>query len=744
MTEAYSANLEQLNKKRTTRILHVDDNFAVQEITKVILQDFDSCFEIDQASCVDEALRKLETERYDAVISDYEMPQKDGLEFLNELRKSKNQIPFILFTGKGREEVAIKALNLGADGYINKQCNPETVYGELAHTLHLSVERHRSKVEMDAHALAFQMVDNAIISADQNRTIIYWNKAAEKIFGYLVSEVVGKKMEEIFVPMQLDVSFQEVAQILQEKGKFCGEVSFKNKNGELRQGEITIIFQSNGCGKVLGSTTICQDITESKKVIGALRESENRLKKISSQTPGMLFQFKKQPDGNYCVPFASEAILNIFGCSPQDVQNDFSPIVKVILPEDLDRVFNTIEFSAKNLTVWNCEYRVRIPGKDVHWLWGQSIPEKQPDGSIVWSGYNFDITEKKRVEESLLENQQKFSALFEANPEAAIFYSNDFHVIDVNQRFSSLFGYSLDEIKGKDIVDLIVPDDAKDESENIRQKLKSGSVETFTTRKRKDGVELPLLVSGSSVLFGEKVIGSIFVFKDISDIITAQEELSKALVKAELLNEKLHVVGSLTRHDVRNKLSAIPGYSYILKRKYSDKTVVFDSLAKMEQSVKDAMKIFDFAKAYEQLGVEELVDVDVGKVVDEAAEMFSSLPFKVINECKGLTVHADSLLRQLIYNFIDNTRKYGQETSVAKIRYERVVGGLQLIYEDDGVGVPLENKGQLFKKGFSTGGSTGFGLFLSKKMIEVYGWTITEKGEPGKGAKFVILIPTPI
>ena len=90
-------------------------------------------FEIDHACCVDEALKKISNGNYDVVISDYEMPQKDGLQFLKELRAQTNEIPFILFTGKGREEVAIKALNLGADAYINKQGDPETVYAELSH-----------------------------------------------------------------------------------------------------------------------------------------------------------------------------------------------------------------------------------------------------------------------------------------------------------------------------------------------------------------------------------------------------------------------------------------------------------------------------------------------------------------------------------------------------------------------------------------------------------------------------------
>jgi signal transduction histidine kinase len=167
-----------------------------------------------------------------------------------------------------------------------------------------------------------------------------------------------------------------------------------------------------------------------------------------------------------------------------------------------------------------------------------------------------------------------------------------------------------------------------------------------------------------------------------------------------------------------------------------------DGLDKMVQAVKDSMKMFDFAKAYEQIGVEKLVDVDVEKAANEASEMLTGLAFTVVNDCHGLTVHADSLLRQLIYNFIDNTRKYGQKTTAARIHYKKTVNGeLQLIYEDDGVGVSLENKKQLFKQGFSTGGSTGFGLFLTNRIIEVYGWRIIEEGEPGKGVRFVMTIP---
>jgi signal transduction histidine kinase len=145
---------------------------------------------------------------------------------------------------------------------------------------------------------------------------------------------------------------------------------------------------------------------------------------------------------------------------------------------------------------------------------------------------------------------------------------------------------------------------------------------------------------------------------------------------------------------------------------------------------------------YEQLGAEELSYVNVEAKLTEAITLFSGELPKIINECHGLNVLADSFLRQLFYNFIDNTRKYGKKTTTIKVHYEKTAQDtLKLIYEDNGVGIPLENKNSLFKEGFSTGGSTGFGLFLTKKMIDVYSWAIEENGTPGEGVKFTITIP---
>jgi signal transduction histidine kinase len=133
--------------------------------------------------------------------------------------------------------------------------------------------------------------------------------------------------------------------------------------------------------------------------------------------------------------------------------------------------------------------------------------------------------------------------------------------------------------------------------------------------------------------------------------------------------------------------------------------------------------------------------VNVGKALDEAFSLFSDLHgIRVVNECYGLTALADSFLRQLFYNLADNSLKYGYKIKTIRIHYsEKDQKELKLVFEDDGVGIPVAEKALIFKEGYGKG--TGYGLYLIKKMVDVYGWTIQETGEPGEGAKFILMMP---
>ena len=164
-----------------------------------------------------------------------------------------------------------------------------------------------------------------------------------------------------------------------------------------------------------------------KQAKEVLRECDIQFTKLSSRVPGMIYQFTKRPDGTYCVPFTTETIRDIFGCSPHDVREDFSPITRAILPEDFDKVIGSIEYSAKHLTIWTCEYRVQIPGKSIRWISGNSTPEKLADGTIIWHGFNTDITDRKQAEEALQESEKRYRELSIVDDLTQLYNSRHFY-----------------------------------------------------------------------------------------------------------------------------------------------------------------------------------------------------------------------------------------------------------------------------------------------------------------------------
>ncbi|TFG26147.1 response regulator, partial [Candidatus Thorarchaeota archaeon] len=126
------------------RVLLVDDNEPLLEVGSAYMERDATDFEITTASSASKALDILAFKSFDAIISDYQMPIIDGLEFLARIRSRDEHIPFIIFTGKGREEIAIQALNLGATHYVIKGGDPKSQYAELIHIVRSSVEHSRA------------------------------------------------------------------------------------------------------------------------------------------------------------------------------------------------------------------------------------------------------------------------------------------------------------------------------------------------------------------------------------------------------------------------------------------------------------------------------------------------------------------------------------------------------------------------------------------------------------------------
>jgi PAS domain S-box-containing protein len=300
-------------------------------------------------------------------------------------------------------------------------------------------------------------------------------------------------------------------------------------------------------------------------------------------------------------------------------------------------------------------------------------------------------------------------------------------ILEVTQKFEEISGYTRQELVGKNVRLLIASAETKPIMlRNLSRQMLGTQMSPYEVEMlTKNGEKLAYEINAAKIDFKRKP-ADILVFHDLS--------------ARKKLEEKLRFVGSLTRHDVRNKLTVIAGNSYLLRRRLAGDPNALRQLEDIDAAVRRVEKIFDFARTYERLGSEELAYVDMKQVLKEAESLFSDLKgIEIVNACNGVTVLADSLLSQVFYNLIENSFKYGEKIKQIRVYYEDEGNQLKLIYKDDGVGISDDMRSSLFKAGGAKGAE--YGLFMVKKICEVYGWTIEETGKQGKGTQFTMIIP---
>ena len=275
-----SSNSERDDKERPIRVLHVDDEAGFLKVSKQILE-MQGPFQVDSALSVKEALERLREKAIDVVVSDYMMPEKDGLEFLKELREGGNNIPFIMFTGKGREDVAIEALNLGADRYFSKIGKQETVYGKLAQVICTVVKGKKAEKELEQ---IFDLSPDMVCVCTTEGELLKISPSCEKILGYTQEELLKIGWSKLVHPDDVEPTNKEVERQLNGSSVANFVNRYRRKDGSY----ITLEWQASFAEKGIVHAT-ARDITERKKAEEALRSSEERLK--------ILFDFA--PDAYY-------------------------------------------------------------------------------------------------------------------------------------------------------------------------------------------------------------------------------------------------------------------------------------------------------------------------------------------------------------------------------------------------------------------------------------------------------------
>ena len=152
--------------------------------------------------------------------------------------------------------------------------------------------------------------------------------------------------------------------------------------------------------------TLVEDITSAALAQEEKLQALDRLQKITERVPGAVYQYRLAPDGQTSIPYASEAMVGICGIRPEDLRADPARLTALHHPEDRERIAASIQASARDLSPWKLDYRLKFPDGSIRHLLGDAVPEREEDGAVLWTGFLADVTERRQMEDRLIHSQK--------------------------------------------------------------------------------------------------------------------------------------------------------------------------------------------------------------------------------------------------------------------------------------------------------------------------------------------------
>ncbi|GEM_PF-2360182 len=850
-------------------VLLVDDEPQLLELTKLFLEKTGD-ISVDPTQSADDASRKMNQRVYDAVVCDYQMPSMDGLEFLKALRNQKNDIPFVLFTGKGREDVAIEALNSGADFYLQKGGEPNAQFAELANMLRSAVSSRRAERDLARKEELFRLL------AENSRDLVYrYELIPERRFEYVspsATRIVGYTPEEHYANPELGIELvlPEDRHILMAMMRNDSDFSrpaivrWRTKDGRIIWTEQRIVPIRDKVGRVVAIEGTAIDITKRVEAEEELRRSEAEYRMLVMTTPCLICTIN--PDGS--IAFVNDYVHEIAGYNQRELigrnwwevfypghlraqvdaltkefaKGDVSGYEMTMMDKDgalkillwnsfnswaedgetialinfagvdvtarkaaenalresgafnravldsLDANIAVLDGSGKIIAVnkswlvfagqndadlsrigvgadylavcdsaaargdavstqvadairsvmkgasssFSLEYPCDSPDEK-RWFILQVSPLPKRRGSAVVS--HIDITVRKLMEEALRASEAHYRSIFETTGSAMVIIDGQSTIALINSEFERLSGYSKAEIQGKmKWTSFVEKADLKRLEEYHAARLKDPETAPRTYQFRamdRFGSEKSLLANAAVVPGTTRTIVSLVDETERRYYEDAMQQVSK----------KMDLLARITRHDILNQLAVLYGYLELAEERVADKNIS-PLLAKARMASESIKRHLEFARDYQNMGTKRPQWVDIQAACRRAATNMELKDVKIIAEMGGVEVFSDPMLEKVFYNLIDNSIKHGEKASRLSFGFSVGSGGMRLIYEDDGVGIPEEDKEAIFDR--SAGdreGRRGYGLYLAREILGITGITLTETGKHGDGARFEMLVP---
>jgi len=411
------------------RILYVDDDEVLLDINKIFLEK-EGDFSVDIVQSGEDALEQIADRNYDAILSDYQMPGMDGIELLKVVRSRFGTIPFLLFTGKGREEIVIEAVNNGVDYYIQKGTDLQGMIAELKYKLLRAIERRsigdalkKSRQQL-ADIINFLPDPTCVI--DICGRVIAWNHAIEQMTGVQKSEMIGRGDYEYAVPFYgqrrpilMDFLLQNIPDpekkypVFEKNGStLCTEMHIPTLYG----GKGAYIWATAGPiydaeGNLTGAIESVRDMTEIHRIKHDLGVSREMNRGFSNMIPVAIYEM----DLRAILTFANNPAFDLFGIAKEDFGRRIC-ILDYIVPADRDRAMRDIGKMIAGGTGVGQEYLLRrkdgstFPGL----IYGGTVIDPDTGKVTGLRGIIIDQTQRRQSAQALLESEERLKLAIKA------------------------------------------------------------------------------------------------------------------------------------------------------------------------------------------------------------------------------------------------------------------------------------------------------------------------------------------
>jgi PAS domain S-box-containing protein len=698
-------------------ILHVDDEPDFADLAKTFLEREDDRFAVETATSADEGLQRISDRPPDCIVSDYNMPGMDGLEFLQAVRADHPDLPFILLTGKGSEEVASDAIAAGVTDYLQKSGNSEQ-YELLTNRIHNAVsarrEAKRAEKQERFTTQALDALEDVFYVLNTDGSFRRWNSRFPEVTGYPESELAEMQATELF-PEDERETVAEAIETTLTSGEVTVKADFLTADGERLPYEFTGARLTDKDGSTTGLVGVGRDLTDR-------RQQERRFQALVEESKDNISVI----DADGVFQYQSPAVERILGYEPEETIGD--AVWEYVHPDDREHLESTLEeWVATPGAAGPVEYRARHA--DGSWRWMEANGNNQLHNPAV-EGYvvtSRDITDRKERERELERTHDLMRNMEQLADVGVWEYDAEQETLRITEGVRQFYQLDDDEeLTLEQALDAVHPDDREALADRIHGCLETGqSYEIEVRLLPPDGEHEWVTVRGGPVTRGD----SDGVVRGYVQDITEQREREQRLKRR---NERLEEFTDIVSHDLRNPLGVVEGRLELAQeaRESDHLDRASDALERSQALVDDLLTL-----AREGDQVDETESVGLGDIARDSWQNVARAQATLETDVSGAIPADRSRLRQMFENLYRNAVEHGGES--VTIHVGETDGGFYVA--DTGPGIPESKRDDIFEAGYSTGEQgTGFGLRIVKQIGDAHGWAVTVTESEQGGARFDI------